>query len=277
MNYILLINNFWRIHEGDPVGTVAGYLYFHLLDVCNKQNWRNPFKRQNTRVCGDIGITSPTLLKARNELKQRGLIDFKSRGKGDSNVMYRLLLPQVRYESNNDNNFTTSFDTSFTAGFTTCYNLSNTKTENENLLADEHDRLRRAELTFEIEAFNQTQSVLKEKGCAQKEKEPAVADAAGVFSRMYTSKWQLCLRNPITATPEARLQKFNLFWEMNVDDWRLRGFPAWGEMLNHFFNWIPAHQAKSRKAERPAGNAPGVTRGTGAVINAFTKNTYKGN
>jgi len=71
MNYIELINNFWRKHEEHPFGTVAGLLYFHLLDVSNKQNWRNPFKRQNTRVCGDLGITNPTLIKARNKLKQR--------------------------------------------------------------------------------------------------------------------------------------------------------------------------------------------------------------
>lgn len=123
MNYIELINNFWRKHEEHPIGTVAGLLYFHLLDVSNKQSWRNPFKRQNTRICGDLGITNPTLIKARNELKQRGLVDFFTKGKGDSNV---------RYEINNDKNFHTSLTTSFHTSFHTSYDLSKTKTETEN-------------------------------------------------------------------------------------------------------------------------------------------------
>jgi len=122
VNYIELINNFWRKHEEHPFGTVAGLLYFHLLDVSNKQNWRNPFKRQNTRVCGDLGITNPTLIKARNELKQRGMINFFSKGKGDSNVEYQL---------NNDKYLHTSLTTSFHTPFNTSYHLNNTKTETE--------------------------------------------------------------------------------------------------------------------------------------------------
>ena len=122
MNYIELINHFWRKHDEHPFGTVAGLLYFHLLDVSNKQNWRNPFKRQNTRVCGDLGITNPTLIKARNELKQRGMIDFFSKGKGDSNVKYQL---------SNDKYLHTSLTTSFHTPFNTSWHLNNTKTETE--------------------------------------------------------------------------------------------------------------------------------------------------
>lgn len=120
MNYIELINNFWRTNDEKSIGTVAGMLYFHLLDISNKQNWRNPFNRQNTKICADLGITNPTLLKARNELKQRGLIEFFSKGKGDTNV---------KYEINNVKFLHSSFHTPLHSSLHTSYDLSKTKTE----------------------------------------------------------------------------------------------------------------------------------------------------
>lgn len=87
MKYIDLINNFWQLHDVEvfPANSIA--LYFYLLDVNNKLLWKTSFKRNNSKICADLGMSKPTLNKSRNRLKQAGLIDFKTRN-GDANVTY---------------------------------------------------------------------------------------------------------------------------------------------------------------------------------------------
>ena len=108
MNYIDQINLFWRKHEEDMFGPTEIALYFHLLDISNKSNWTNPFKRRNTKICADLGIAKATLDRARNRLKQSGIIDFFSKGKGDTNIVY-VLNNEEKYRKKFKNN--TSPDT----------------------------------------------------------------------------------------------------------------------------------------------------------------------
>lgn len=89
MNYIEQIKGFWRSHdvEAFPPNTIA--LYFYLLEVNNKVSWMASFKRNNSKICADLGISYPTLNNSRNRLKQAGLIDFKTQN-GSPNVTYTL-------------------------------------------------------------------------------------------------------------------------------------------------------------------------------------------
>lgn len=90
MNYIDLIKGFWRSHDVEAFPTNAIALYFYLLEVNNKASWIPSFKRNNSKICADLGITYPTLSKCRNRLKQAGLIDFKTVN-GNANVTYQIL------------------------------------------------------------------------------------------------------------------------------------------------------------------------------------------
>ena len=87
MKYIDLIKNFWQLHDVEvfPANSIA--LYFYLLEVNNKLLWKTSFKRNNSKICADLGMSKPTLNKSRNRLKQAGLIDFKTKN-GDANVSY---------------------------------------------------------------------------------------------------------------------------------------------------------------------------------------------
>lgn len=89
MNYIEQIKGFWRSHDVEtyPPNVIA--LYFYLLEVNNKTSWTVSFKRNNSKICADLGISYPTLNNSRNRLKQSGLIDFKTQN-GSPNVMYTL-------------------------------------------------------------------------------------------------------------------------------------------------------------------------------------------
>lgn len=87
MNYIEQIKGFWLAHEVEefPINAIA--LYFYLLEVNNKASWISSFKRNNSKICADLGITKPTLNTCRNRLKQAGLLDFETKN-GSANVTY---------------------------------------------------------------------------------------------------------------------------------------------------------------------------------------------
>ena len=87
MNYIELINRFWLAHEGNLFSCTETALYFYLLKTCNLCGWPDSIKRNNAKIQADLGITYPTLSKARNRLKQTGMIDFKTKA-GSCNTSY---------------------------------------------------------------------------------------------------------------------------------------------------------------------------------------------
>lgn len=89
MNYIEQIKGFWRSHDVEVFPTNVIALYFYLLEVNNKTSWSASFKRNNSKICADLGMTYPTLNNCRNRLKQAALLDFKTVS-GSANVTYTL-------------------------------------------------------------------------------------------------------------------------------------------------------------------------------------------
>ena len=78
MNYIELINNFWRLHRGYSFSPIEIALYFYLVDICNGLGWKNPFNQTNTYIVGTLGISEKALYNARKSLEEAGLIEFAS-------------------------------------------------------------------------------------------------------------------------------------------------------------------------------------------------------
>ena len=79
MNYIAQINAFWDSSTTNPLSTGQVSLYFALLHVCNRSNWTEWFAAPNQVLSVLTGLSRSGILKARNELKQRGLIDFQEK------------------------------------------------------------------------------------------------------------------------------------------------------------------------------------------------------
>lgn len=79
MNYIAQINAFWDLATTNPLSTGQVSLYFALLHVCNRSNWTEWFAAPNQVLSVLTGLSRSGILKARNELKQRGLIDFQEK------------------------------------------------------------------------------------------------------------------------------------------------------------------------------------------------------
>lgn len=94
MTYIDLINYFWDSATTNPLSTGQVSLYFALLHVCNRSYWTEWFSAPNQVLSVLTGLSRSGILKARNELKQRGLIDFRERG--TKATSYRLVMPESK-------------------------------------------------------------------------------------------------------------------------------------------------------------------------------------
>lgn len=90
MNYIKLLNAFYDQLETNPLSTSAIALWHALVHVNNKTGWRNEFTVAVSvlRIKSDLSEKSVT--NARNELKQKGYINFNSR-KGNQSAMYQII------------------------------------------------------------------------------------------------------------------------------------------------------------------------------------------
>lgn len=97
MNYIDLINSFWDLAMTNPLSTGQVSLYFALLHICNRSYWTEWFSVPNQVLSVLTGLSRSGILKARNELKQRGLIDFKERG--TKATSYKLVMLHSKQES----------------------------------------------------------------------------------------------------------------------------------------------------------------------------------
>jgi hypothetical protein len=90
MNYLHQIKQFWLIQESECLSVAEIALYFYLLEVCNKLNWHNPFKRNNAKIQADLGIKSyDKLSDTRKRLQAVHLIDFETQN-GHANTVYYL-------------------------------------------------------------------------------------------------------------------------------------------------------------------------------------------
>jgi hypothetical protein len=75
----------------DGPSVCAGLSYFYLCRVWNSTGRSISFRRLTTVICAELMISKPTLERHRNVLKQYGMIEFISKGKGDQNISYKTL------------------------------------------------------------------------------------------------------------------------------------------------------------------------------------------
>lgn len=89
MNYLKQITQFYKLLPNNPLSASAQCLYFYLLNKNNELAWIKEFTVANMIVCGYTGLNRQALDRARNELKQKGYIDYK---KGVSNQAGKYLI-----------------------------------------------------------------------------------------------------------------------------------------------------------------------------------------
>ena len=86
------MNHFWFENENDPCSLSEATLYFYLLYEANRQHWVKPFKVSTQMLVARLNTSKQNVMKAREGLKKRGLIDYsKGEGKGKP-ALYTLNL-----------------------------------------------------------------------------------------------------------------------------------------------------------------------------------------
>ena len=93
------MNHFWFENENDPCSLSEGVLYFYLLYEANRQHWASPFKVSTQMLAARLNTSKQNVMKARDGLRKRGLIDFsKGEGKGKP-ALYTLRLSEEQSQS----------------------------------------------------------------------------------------------------------------------------------------------------------------------------------
>lgn len=95
MNYIELINHFWKIDDGVQFTGWETKLYFYLVKTANGLGWVNEFWHADGKTAVNVGMSLNTMKTSRNRLKQFELIDFKEGGNGyGDKTRYQILTPK---------------------------------------------------------------------------------------------------------------------------------------------------------------------------------------
>ncbi|MDK2824532.1 MAG: hypothetical protein PWP71_2450, partial [Clostridia bacterium] len=89
MNYIREINGFYDWLKYNTLSTGAIALWYALMSICNKAGWAEEFTVANVVLQSMTGLSRQGLDKARNQLIQKGVIEYK-KGSGNQAGKYRL-------------------------------------------------------------------------------------------------------------------------------------------------------------------------------------------
>lgn len=106
MNYIKQVNTFYKLIQDNPLSSNAQCLYNYLLNKCSELGWKSEFSVSNLIVCGFTNLSRQALDRARNELVQKGFLQYK---KGHSNQAGKYLI--VSFDTQNDTQDDTQSDT----------------------------------------------------------------------------------------------------------------------------------------------------------------------
>lgn len=215
MNYIKLINDFWALNCEFCFTPIETKLYFALLNTANKFGWKNNFNQSNSYLCLDCGISEPSLIKARNVLKEKKLIEFKTVVGRRNNTEYK-----IKYLNN--------FSKCDSIYFSKCDSISDSISDNESL-----DNIKlinkiknKQEKIYKEKKFDFKKILIEQYGCekqhvddwgeVRKEKKAAVTKTVlkKIINECENNKFPV--KEAIKICAERSWQGFNYDWVKNI-------------------------------------------------------------
>uniref|UniRef100_A0A7C5Z7H2 Helix-turn-helix domain-containing protein n=1 Tax=Caldicellulosiruptor owensensis TaxID=55205 RepID=A0A7C5Z7H2_9FIRM len=91
MNYIKQLNAFYKWLKSNKLSPTAIAVYFAILMSNNENGWNEWFGKSNQDYCKLLGIDEKTFVRARNELREKGLIDFIPGYQKGKYTMYHIV------------------------------------------------------------------------------------------------------------------------------------------------------------------------------------------
>ncbi|MCL6611199.1 MAG: helix-turn-helix domain-containing protein [Peptococcaceae bacterium] len=99
MNYIRELNAFYDWLETNGLSLSAFALWHVLMHIANKAAWTDEFAVAVSVLCAKTGLSPRAVYEARNELKTKGRLEWRSR-KGNQSAVYRLIPLSASYADN---------------------------------------------------------------------------------------------------------------------------------------------------------------------------------
>lgn len=90
------INRFWAEAEHSPFNPTEVALYHYLLYEANRLRWNMPFACHTAILCVRLSTTKQNISKARQHLKERGLIDCQVGTGPHTPALYSLTILPFR-------------------------------------------------------------------------------------------------------------------------------------------------------------------------------------
>lgn len=90
--YLSLTDSFWRIDHEVPFTPTATKLYLHLLYQAAQIGFTNQLSRSDEMLAAELGMSRNTMLRAREELIGRQLIEVMSFGRGRGRNLYQVIV-----------------------------------------------------------------------------------------------------------------------------------------------------------------------------------------
>ena len=91
MNYINIIEGFWRMNAFDRFSSSEIILYLYLVHICNQNYWNMPIACKTATLQSELGLNKSTIIRARAKLRERGLIEFIEGVQNSCSPKYSLL------------------------------------------------------------------------------------------------------------------------------------------------------------------------------------------
>ena len=93
MNYLQEILNFEKLQELNRVSAGQARVWYVLMYLNNIAGWKSWFTVASSTLEFRSGLSRQGVIKARNELKQLGYIDFKTHGRKATSYQMKSLMP----------------------------------------------------------------------------------------------------------------------------------------------------------------------------------------
>lgn len=97
MSYIDLINRLWTVNKVERFTQAERDLYYYLLNECNQNFWKQPISCPTAVIVSATGLSKQTVIRARDGLKERGLIDYKKGAQNSRAPCYKIITDETAY------------------------------------------------------------------------------------------------------------------------------------------------------------------------------------
>lgn len=219
MKYLDYINHFWQTDRIEHFSKSECYLYFILLNECNIQRWKMPFEVSNKSIVGLYDISEDVLIRTRNALKQKGMIDFEPGKRKQKSPTYTILNSQNK-------SINTGKNAGKSAGINTGKNANLLKEEDKDLKENKKEKILSPEISENIyrNAERDLQEVFRE------------------INKNALWKEQMCMKHHIPgATDEIRLinleKLMSEFYNYLSIDLQVKR-KSINDTYQHFSNWL---------------------------------------